>query len=73
MQRTPTPVGPESPSLLTSTRKDLRDNLKYAISSIPVEPMTPQTGPPKVIPPVPYSEHDVMVPPTHRDTGQFQN
>ena len=56
------PSRPESPSLLTSTRNDLRDNLKDAIN-IPVEPMTPQTGPPKVIPPMPYSEHDVMVPP----------
>ena len=65
MQRTPTPSNPESPSsqLLKSTRNDLRDNLKDAISSIPVEPMTPQTGPPKVIPPMPYSKHDVMVPP----------
>ena len=54
---------PESPSLLTSTWNDLRDNLKDALSNIPVEPMTPQTGPPKVIPPMPYSEHDIMVPP----------
>ena len=56
------PSRPESPSLLTSTRNDLRDNLKDAISNVPVEPMTPQTGPPK-IPPMPYSEHDIMVPP----------
>ena len=47
----PHPSKPESPSLLTSTQNDLRDNLKDAVSSIPVEPMTPQTGPPKVIPP----------------------
>ena len=53
----------ESPFLLMSTQNDLRNNLKDAISSIPVEPMTPQTGPPKVIPPMPYSEHDIMVPP----------
>ena len=61
----PHPSNPESPSsqLLKSTQNDLRDNLKDAISSIPVEPMTPQTGPPKVIPPMPYSKHDVMVPP----------
>ena len=59
----PHPSKPESPSLLMSTQNDLRDNLKDAISSIPVEPMTPQTGPPKVIPPMPYSEHDIMVPP----------
>ena len=61
----PQPSNPESPSsqLLKSTQNDLRDNLKDAISSIPVEPMTPQTGPPKVIPPMPYSKHDVMVPP----------
>ena len=57
------PSRPESPSLLTSTRNNLRDNLKDAISNVPVEPMTPQTGPPKVIPPMPYSEHDIMVPP----------
>ena len=61
----PHPSNPESPSskLLKSTQNDLRDNLKDAISSIPVEPMTPQTGPPKVIPPMPYNKHDVMVPP----------
>ena len=59
----PHPSKPESPSLLMSTQNDLRDNLKDAISSIPVEPMTPQTGPPKVIPPMPYNEHDIMVPP----------
>ena len=59
----PHPSKPESPSLLMSTQNDLRDNLKDAISSISVEPMTPQTGPPKVIPPMPYSKHDVMVPP----------
>ena len=33
------------------------------MSHIPMEPVTPQTGPPKVIPPMPYSEHDTMVPP----------
>ena len=59
----PHPSNPESPSLLKSTQNDLRDNLKDAISSVPVEPMTPQTGPPKVIPPMPYSKHDIMVPP----------
>ena len=59
----PHPSNPESPSLLKSTQNDLRDNLKDAISSVPVEPMTPQTGPPKVIPPMPYSKHYVMVPP----------
>ena len=61
----PHPSNPESPSsqLLKSTQNDLRDNLKDAISSVPVEPMTPQTGPPKVIPPMPYSKHNVMVPP----------
>ena len=48
---------------MKSTQNDLWDNLKDAISSIPVEPMTPQTGPPKVIPSMPYSKHDVMVPP----------
>ena len=30
---------------------------------IPVEPVTLQTGPPKVIPPTPYSEHDLTAPP----------
>ena len=59
----PHPNRPESPSLLTSTQNDLRDNLEDAISNVPVEPMTPQTGPPKVIPPMPYSEHDITVPP----------
>ena len=61
----PHPSNPESPSgqLMESTRNDLQDNLKHTISSVPVEPMTPQTGPPKVIPPMPYSKHDVMVSP----------
>ena len=58
----PHPNRPESPSLLTSTQNDLRDNLEDAMSNIPVEPVTPQTGPPKVTPPMPYSEHDLMVP-----------
>ena len=58
----PHPSNTESPSLLKSTQIDLRDNLKDAISSIPVEPMTPQAEP-KVIPPMPYSKQDVMVPP----------
>ena len=33
------------------------------MSNVPMEPVTPQTGPPKVIPPMPYSEHDLAVPP----------
>ena len=33
------------------------------MSHIPVEPVTPQTGLPKVIPPTPYSEHNITVPP----------
>ena len=39
----PHPSNPESPSgqLMESTRNDLQDNLKDAISSVPVEPMTP--------------------------------
>ena len=41
---------PESSSLLTCTQNDLGDNLKDAMSHIPMEPVTPQTGPPKVIP-----------------------
>ena len=68
----PHPSRPESPSLLTSTQNDLRDNMKDAISSIPVEPMTPQTGPPKVIPPMPYSEHDVTVPPPLEILANFR-
>ena len=59
----PHPNRSESPSLLTSTWNDLRDNLEDAISNAPVEPVTTQTGPPKVIPPMPYSEHDITVPP----------
>ena len=54
----PHPNRPESPSLLMSTR----DNLEDTMSNTPMEPVTPQTGPPKVIPPMPYSEHDIMVP-----------
>ena len=59
----PHPDRPESPSLLTSTQDDLRDNLEDTMSNIPMEPVTPQTGPPKVIPPTPYSEYDLVVPP----------
>ena len=51
----PHPNRLESPSLQTSTRDDFRDNLEDTISKVPVEPVTPQTGPPKVIPPTPYS------------------
>ena len=58
------PSRPESPSLLTSTWNDLRDNLEgHHIQCPSGNPMTPQTGPPKVIPPMLYSEHDIMVPP----------
>ena len=59
----PHPNRPESPSLLMSTWSDVRDNLEDVISNAPVEPVTTQTGPPKVIPPMPYSEHDITVPP----------
>ena len=46
----PHPNRPESPSLLTSTQDDLRDNLEDTMSHVPMEPVTLQTGPPKVIP-----------------------
>ena len=65
----PHPNRPESPSLLMSTWNDLRDNLEDTISNIPMEPVIPQTGPPKVIPPTPYSEHDIMVPPPQIPTN----
>ena len=65
----PHPNRPESPSLQTSTRDDLRDNLEDTMSNVPVEPVTPQTGPPKVIPPTPYSEHDLVVPPPQIPTN----
>ena len=68
----PHPDRPESPSLLMSTQNDLRDNLEDAMSNIPVEPVTPQTGPPKVIPPMPYSEHDIMVPPPLEILANFR-
>ena len=61
----PHPNRPESPSLLTKTR----DNLEDTMSNIPMEPVTPQTGPPKVIPPMPYSEHDNMAPPPQIPTN----
>ena len=51
-----------SGQLLETTRDDLQDNLEDVITSVPVEPITPQAGPPKVAPPMPYSKHDVMVP-----------
>ena len=65
----PHPDRPESPSLLMSTQNDLRDNLEDTMSNIPMEPVTPQTGPPKVIPPTPYSEHDLVVPPPQIPTN----
>ena len=65
----PHPDRPESPSLLMSTWNDLRDNLEDTMSNVPVEPVTPQTGPTKVIPPMPYSEHDIMVPPPQIPTN----
>ena len=43
----PHPNRPESPSLLMSTWNDLKDDLEDAISHIPMEPVTPQTGPPR--------------------------
>ena len=61
----PHPDRPESPSLLMSTR----DNLEDTMSNAPVEPVTPQTGPPKVIPPTPYSEHNITVPPPQIPTN----
>ena len=60
---------PESPSLLTSTQNHLRDNLEDTMSNVLMEPMTPQTGPPKVIPPTPYSEHNITVPPPQIPTN----
>ena len=59
----PHPDRPASPSIWMSTQDDLRDNLEDTMSNIPVEPVTLQTGPPKVIPPTPYSEHDLVAPP----------
>ena len=41
----PHPDRPESPSLLTSTQDDLRDNLEDTMSNIPVEPVTPADRP----------------------------
>ena len=65
----PHPNRPVSPSIQTSTRDNLRDNLKDTISNVPMEPVTPQTGPPKVIPPTPYSEHNLIVPPPQVPTN----
>ena len=45
----PHPDRPETSSLLMSTRDSLEDTM----SDVPVEPVTPQTGPPKVIPQCP--------------------
>ena len=59
----PHPDRPESLSLQTSTQDDLRDNLEDTMSKVPMEPVTPQTGPPKMIPLTPYSEHDFVVSP----------
>ena len=58
----PSSQGFSSGQLLETTWDDLQDNLEDVITSVLVEPITPQTGPPKVAPPMPYSKHDVMVP-----------
>ena len=65
----PHPDRRASPSIQMSTRDDLRDKLEDTMSNIPVEPVTLQTGPPKVIPPTPYSEHDLVVPPPQGPTN----
>ena len=65
----PHPNRPASPSIQMSTQDDLRDNLEDTMSNVPVEPVTPQTGPPKVIPPTPYSEHDLVAPPPQIPTN----
>ena len=65
----PHPNRPESPSLLMCTRNDLKDNLEDTMSNIPMEPVIPQTGPPKVIPPTPYNEHNIMVLPPQIPTN----
>ena len=65
----PHPDRPASTSIQTSTRDNLRDNLKDTISNVPMEPVTPLTGPPKVIPPTPYSEHDLVAPPPQIPTN----
>ena len=68
----PHPNRPASPSIQTSTRDDLRDNLEDTMSNVPMEPVTPQTGPPKVIPPTPYSKHNLIAPPP-QIPNQFQD
>ena len=68
----PHPDRSESPSLLMSTWNDLRDNLEDAMSNVPMESVTPQMGPPKVIPPMPYSEHDLTVPPPLEILANFR-
>ena len=39
------------------------------MSNVPVEPETPQAGPPRVIPPTPYSEPDLIAPPPQIPTN----
>ena len=65
----PHPNRPVSSSIQMSTQDDLRDNLEDTMSNVPVEPTTPHTGPPKVIPPTPYSEHDLVAPPPQIPTN----
>ena len=42
------------------------------MSNVPVEPVTLQTGPPKVIPPMPYSEHNLTVYPPLEILANFR-
>ena len=65
----PHPDRPASTSIQMSTQDDLRDNLEDTMSNVPMEPVTPLTSPPKVIPPTPYSEHDLVATPPQIPTN----
>ena len=52
----PSSQGFSSGQLLETTQDDLQDNLEDIITSIPVEPITPQTGPPNMAPPIPLQQ-----------------
>ena len=59
----PHPDRPVLSSIQTNTQDNLSDHMEDTMYQIPMEPVTLQTGPPKVTPPTPYSKHDLPAPP----------
>ena len=73
-QHTPNRITKEKIQCLRQVKTERRISLhRMAGQTDSTRRLTWKTGPPKVIPPMPYSKHNVMVPPTPGDTGQLQH